>query len=154
MKPHQLEYETRIDAPLTEVFDFFSRAENLQALTPPYLHFKILTPLPIVMGQGILIDYQIKLLGIPFKWRTEISVWEPPMKFVDRQLAGPYAHWVHTHEFRAEGNLTYMKDTIAFRSPGGRFLEWIPHLLFVKRSVNAIFQYRQQALNALFPAKG
>lgn len=150
MKPHVLQMTTWIDRPLFEVFDFFSKAENLDELTPPELQFKIKTPLPIAMGQGTLIDYTIGLHGIPMKWRTLISTWEPPFRFVDEQLKGPYKIWIHEHRFEASENRTKMTDTIQFLSPGW-FLEPLINRLFVKEKVEQIFEYRKQKLEELFP---
>jgi ligand-binding SRPBCC domain-containing protein len=149
MKPHILEKTTIIPKPLTEVFAFFSKAENLNALTPPELQFKILTPLPISMHEGAIIDYRIKLSGIPFNWKTEICVWNPPFQFVDQQLKGPYVRWHHTHTFKEVNGITEMTDRIEFLSPGW-FLEPVINALFVEQKVKAIFDYREQKLNEIF----
>jgi ligand-binding SRPBCC domain-containing protein len=150
MKDHKLETVTIINKPLDEVFAFFSKAENLNAITPPELDFKILTPTPIKMYPGTLIDYRIKLNGIPFKWRTEICVWEPPYRFVDQQLKGPYQKWHHTHAFKDLGDgRTEMTDTVLYQSPGW-ILEPIIHHLFVKKRVEAIFKYREETLLKIF----
>ncbi|MFN7313508.1 MAG: SRPBCC family protein [Bacteroidota bacterium] len=150
MKAHIIEKVTIIPKPLDEVFAFFSKAENLNAITPPELQFKILTPLPIDMKPGTLIDYKIKLEGIPFKWKTVISEWQPPFKFVDEQLKGPYVKWHHTHLFKDLGNdTTEMVDRVEYLSPGW-FLEPIINKLFVKKRVEAIFEYREKTLMKLF----
>lgn len=150
MKPHVLETTIIIKRPLNEVFDFFSKAENLNLLTPNELEFKILTPIPIEMHPGKIIDYKIKLNGIPFKWKTEISVWDPPYRFVDQQLKGPYVMWHHTHSFKAlDAHTTEMTDTVLYLSPGW-ILEPIVHYLFVKKRVEAIFEYRTQQLAQIF----
>jgi len=150
MKPHIIEKVTIIPKPLDEVFAFFSKAENLNAITPPELQFKILTPLPIDMKPGTLIDYKIKLEGIPFKWKTVISEWQPPFKFVDEQLKGPYVKWHHTHLFKDLGNdTTEMVDRVEYLSPGW-FLEPIINKLFVQKRVEAIFEYREKTLMKLF----
>lgn len=149
-RPHILEKTTIINRPLNEVFAFFSKAENLNALTPPELHFKINTPLPIEMFPGRIIDYQIKLNGIPFNWRTEICVWDPPHRFVDQQLKGPYVRWHHTHTFKSLGDHTEMTDRVEFLSPGWIF-EPIINALFVERKVKEIFEFRERQLNLLFP---
>jgi len=149
MKPHILEVTTIINKPIAEVFDFFSKAENLNALTPPELEFKILSPLPIEMKPGALIDYRIKLNGIPFNWRTEICVWEPGKKFVDQQIKGPYVRWHHTHSFVDKGHFTEMTDRVEYLSPGW-ILEPIVHNLIVKKRVEAIFKYREKKLSELF----
>ena len=152
MKNKILTYTTTIDRPLAEVFDFFSKAENLETLTPNNLEFKILTPLPISMKKGQHIDYRIKLFGIPFYWKTEITKWNPPQEFADNQLSGPYVIWHHTHTFVEKDGTTVMTDTIEYKSKGwilAPFLHW----LFVDRNVEQIFTYREQRLNELFPRK-
>ncbi|MFN4972420.1 MAG: SRPBCC family protein [Bacteroidota bacterium] len=150
MKPHILETKTIIHRPLSEVFSFFSKAENLNELTPPELHFKILTPMPIEMKQGIYIDYRIKLNGIPFSWKTLISTWEPPHRFVDEQIKGPYMRWHHTHSFKSvDENTTEMTDRIEYLSPGW-ILEPLINRLFVQKKVEAIFVYREHKLLEIF----
>ncbi len=144
-----LETETRLPRPLEEVFDFFKEAENLQQLTPPWLDFQILTPLPVEMKQGALIDYRLKLYGIPLPWKTEISLWEPPFRFVDSQLQGPYRKWVHTHTFEEMNGGTLMRDRVEYRLPGG-VLAPLAHRLFVKRNVEAIFQFREAKMTEIF----
>ena len=146
---HIFETETYIDRPLNEVFDFFSKAENLNLLTPPGLQFQILTPLPIRMHTGTLIDYRLSLKGIPFRWKTEIAAWEPPFFFTDTQLKGPYRLWIHKHVFRSEKQGTLMHDRVAYSAPGW-VLEPLINKLFVKKQVEKIFRYRQQKLDALF----
>ncbi len=150
MKPHVLKRKTIIRRSINELFDFFSKAENLNRITPPELGFKIITPLPIEMKKGTIIDYKIKLSGLPFNWRTEITEWEPPFRFIDTQLKGPYKMWVHEHTFEENGDSTVMTDTVEYISPGGPF-EIIPHLLFVERKVNKIFDYREENFKNLFP---
>ena len=133
--------------PIEKVFEFFSKAENLQAITPPELHFKIITPLPIVMGQGTLIDYKIKLSGVPFGWRTRITHWDPPYAFADQQLKGPYAIWFHTHTFADEGGRTRMDDEVLYKLPLWPLGEVA--YPFVKGKVSEIFQYRRKAIKKL-----
>lgn len=150
MKPHILETITIIDKPLNVVFDFFSKAENLNALTPPELSFKITTPLPIKMFAGTIIDYKIKLSGIPFSWKTKISTWNPPHQFIDEQIKGPYVRWHHTHSFKDLGDgRTEMTDRIEFLSPGW-ILEPIINALFIQKKVEQIFVYREQKLKEIF----
>jgi ligand-binding SRPBCC domain-containing protein len=146
MKIHQLASETVLDAPLEEVFDFFSKAENLAELTPDTLGFHILTPLPIEMKPGTLIDYNLKIRGIPVRWQTEITVWEPNVRFIDTQLKGPYAQWIHEHRFAAEGNKTRMWDKVDYALPFG-FLGEIAHAAYVCREVQGIFAFREKAIN-------
>lgn len=150
MKPHVLETTTIINKPLDEVFAFFSKAENLNELTPPDLQFEILTPSPIPMFSGTLIDYKIKLGGIPFKWKTRISVWNPPYQFVDEQLKGPYVRWHHTHTFKSlDDGRTEMTDRVEFLSPGW-LLEPLVNALFVQKRVEAIFNFREKKLHEIF----
>lgn len=149
MPIHILETVTRLNRPLAEVFDFFSRAENLNKLTPPELEFQILTPSPIVMQKNTQIDYKIKLSGIPFHWRTRITAYEPPYRFVDEQEAGPYKIWHHEHRFEDKGDHVLMTDRVQFLSPGW-FLEPIINKWFVEPRVRAIFEYRTKQLKVLF----
>ena len=146
---HILTKETIINRPLNEVFDFFSKAENLNKLTPPELSFKIITPLPIEIKQGAVIDYKIKLNGIPFYWKTEITIFEPQKRFIDKQLKGPYKVWIHEHTFEERDGKTYMKDIVQFLSPGW-ILEPLINKLFVEKKVKAIFDYRETILKGLF----
>ena len=130
-----------VPRPLDEVFAFFSDATNLQALTPPWVHFRILTPPPIAMHPGTLIDYRIRLHGIPVSWQSEITVWSPPRQFVDEQRRGPYRRWVHTHMFAAEGIGTRVSDRVEFEVAFG----WLTGR-FVLRDVEKIFAFRRRAL--------
>ncbi len=146
---HSLTKITVIDRPLAEVFEFFSNAENLNKITPSDLQFRILTPSPIIIKKGTLIDYRIKINGISFKWRTEISEWEFNKRFVDRQLKGPYKVWIHEHSFEERDGKTYMKDYVQFLSPGW-FLEPLINKLFVEKKVKAIFEHREKVLKEFF----
>lgn len=130
-----------IRRPLEETFGFFADAANLQRITPPWLDFRILTPLPIAMREGALIDYSIRLRAVPMRWRTEITVWAPPYRFVDEQVKGPYRLWRHTHTFREVENGTEVSDRVDYLVPGGPLVE----ALFVRRELDRIFRYRQQA---------
>ena len=141
--------ESVIKRPIEEVFAFFSKAENLNLLTPEKLHFKILTPLPIKMGKNTLIDYKIRLGGVTFKWRTEITEWEPPYRFVDVQLKGPYKVWIHEHLFKANGSSTIMTDKVDYLSKGW-FMEPLIHKLFVKKKLEEILDYRENKLKLIF----
>ncbi|MGE0812232.1 MAG: SRPBCC family protein [Vicinamibacterales bacterium] len=137
-----------VPRPLDDVFAFFAAAENLQRITPPWVDFRILTPLPIEMRPGALIDYRLKVHGIPIRWRTEITAWDPPHRFVDTQLSGPYRRWVHTHRFRAVPGGTHVEDDVVFSVPGG----WPIERLFVRRDLTAIFTHRQRAILDAFGA--
>lgn len=132
--------------PQEQVFAYFSQAENLENMTPPQLSFKILTPLPIEMGVGTLIDYAIRLQGVPMRWRTLIPVWEPPHRFVDLQLKGPYQLWEHEHRFKPLPEGTLIIDRIRYKVPGGE----LAHRFFVKPQLKAIFAYRYQIMQQQF----
>lgn len=149
MKPHILERTCVINRNINELFSFFSKAENLNKITPPELGFRIVSKLPIEMKKGARIDYTIRLNGIPFAWKTEITEWNPPFSFTDTQLKGPYRMWVHRHLFEELGQSTRMTDIVEYISPGGPF-EFIPHKLFVERKVNKIFDYRESMFKELF----
>jgi len=135
-----------IRAPLAEVFRFFSDAANLERLTPPWLGFEVLTPVPIEMAPGALIDYRLRWRGVPLRWRTEIEIWEPTHRFVDRQIHGPYRLWRHEHLFEEHRGGTMVKDRIEYAAIGGRLAHW----LAVDRDVETIFAYRRQALESVF----
>ncbi len=149
MKTRILEKSTNIEQPRDLTFSFFSDTANLDKITPSWLNFKILTPLPIKMQKGAIIDYQLKLYGLPVKWRTEITEWEPPHRFVDVQVSGPYHLWVHEHIFEELDGSTRMIDRVQYAAPGGP-LEPIVHTLFVRRDVERIFNYREAALAKIF----
>lgn len=150
MNFHILNKETVINESIEKVFDFFSKAENLNLITPPELGFKIITELPFDMKKGAKIDYKIKLNGFPFNWKTEITKWEPPFCFEDTQIKGPYKIWIHLHTFSENNGKTIMKDNVKYLSPGG-MLEFIPHNLIVKNKVESIFNYREKVFRDLFP---
>jgi ligand-binding SRPBCC domain-containing protein len=149
LKPHVLEFETKLYRPLEEIFNFFSRAENLDQVTPDDLEFSILTPFPIVMKVGTLIDYRIKLIGVPFFWRTFISDWEPPHRFVDQQLEGPYVFWHHEHTFKQCDGYVLMTDKVHYLSPGWIF-EPLVDSLFVRGQLNKMWAYRSKTFGELF----
>lgn len=152
-KRYRLEREQLILAPRSDVFEFFSKAENLQLMTPPFLSFGILTPLPIEMKRGQFIEYRIGLGGVPMNWLTEISEWQPPDRFVDEQLRGPYRYWHHTHEFREAEGGTLMLDTVEYELPLGP-LGSLAHALMVRSVLRRIFDFRRQAVQTAFPGPG
>ncbi len=137
-----------VGRPLPEVFAFFSDAGNLERITPGFLHFRILTPRPVAMRTGALIEYRIRLFGIPLRWESVIETWEPPARFVDVQRRGPYALWHHLHEFRAVPGGTLVVDRVRYALPMG-ILGEIGHALFVRRSLGRIFGHRREAIGAI-----
>lgn len=142
---HQLSRTQLVGRPLPEVFAFFSDASNLDALTPPFLHFRILTPMPVELRVGAQLDYQLSLFGVPVRWRTRISDWQPQERFVDEQESGPYALWRHTHEFEARGGSTLMRDVVDYSEPLGP-VGTVAHVLFVRRTLDRIFNFRRDAI--------
>jgi ligand-binding SRPBCC domain-containing protein len=146
MKEFTLQIELWLPRPRDEVFAFFADARNLETLTPPWLKFEVLTPTPIEMRPGTLIDYRIRVHGFPIRWRTEITAWDPPRRFVDVQLRGPYTLWHHAHTFEERDGGTLCLDRVRYRPRGGALINW----LFVRRDVGLIFQYRQQRMQGLF----
>ncbi len=148
MKVHSLEREQHLPRPPAEAFEFFGDARNLEAITPPWLGFRIVTPEPIEMAAGTLLEYRLKLHGVPVGWRTRIEQWQPPLRFVDVQLSGPYRLWHHTHEFEPEGEGTRMTDVVRYALPLGPLGE-IAHAVLVRRDVEAIFDHRAEAIPAL-----
>jgi ligand-binding SRPBCC domain-containing protein len=139
----------RIPGRLEEVFEFFRAPENLSALTPAWLGFRILTPRPIPMREGTLVDYTIGWAGMRMHWRTLITTFTPPHEFVDEQLKGPYRMWHHRHTFRAVGLDTIMTDTVTYVLPIG-LIGSLVHALVVGRQIREIFAFREEAIAARF----
>ena len=151
---HTLRREQTLPGAPEDVFPFFADAGNLEAITPPELRFDIVTPRPITMGEGTLIEYRLKLRGLPISWLTRIEVWEPGVRFVDQQLQGPYKLWHHTHEFEATGDgETIMRDTVRYAIGFGPFGE-LAHRLLVRRDLEGIFDYRTAKVPELMAAQG
>lgn len=147
---YRLSTEFWTPRPLGEVFPFFADAHNLQVLTPAFLNFRVLTPAPIMMRVGTTIDYQIRLHGLPIRWKSLISAWEPPFRFVDEQVRGPYKFWHHEHTFEEIDGGTVIRDIVHYGVPGGGLI----HALLVRRDLTAIFQYRADQMLAQFGGRG
>jgi ligand-binding SRPBCC domain-containing protein len=148
MRTYTLERQQWIDRPIGEVFDFFSRAENLAAITPPWLGFDLRTPVPIEMRTGARIEYRIALAGVPLSWRTRIEEWKPGVRFVDLQERGPYRLWEHLHEFDSMGGGVLMRDRVRYALPFG-LLGRVAHTLAVRAALNAIFDYRYDRIGEI-----
>lgn len=143
-----LEAKLILPVPLDQVFPFFAAADNLEAITPPELRFRILTPTPLAMRPGALIDYSLRLWGVRLKWRTLISRWEPPALFVDEQVSGPYRTWVHTHRFSELGDgRTLIEDEVRYALPWQPVGQLAGPL--VARQLARIFRYRQRRVREL-----
>jgi ligand-binding SRPBCC domain-containing protein len=141
--------EVWLPRPRHEVFAFFADAANLDRITPPWLRFQILTPLPVVMQTGALLDYRLRWRGIPLSWRTRIDAWAPPVRFVDRQLRGPYLQWIHTHEFEERDGGTWMRDAVDYAIPGW-IVEPFLYRWLIGPDVERIFAYRKATIVAWF----
>jgi hypothetical protein len=151
---YTLRREQWIERPIDQAFAFFADAHNLEAITPPWVGFKILSMSTASIEQGTTIRYRLLLHGIPFHWRTEICEWNPPHGFVDEQSKGPYKQWRHAHRFEAYGDRTKMIDEVQYALPFG-VLGQLVHAVKVRRDVGRIFDYRRLQIDALFgrPAK-
>ena len=146
MRTYRLQTQLWLPQPREEIFNFFSDPSNLDRLTPPWLHFEILTPKSVEMNAGTLLDYRLRLHGIPLRWQSEILVWEPPNRFIDRQIKGPYRQWVHEHNFSAHQGGTLVGDSVIYAVPGGRIVQ----KLWVAPDLDRVFGYRHKILKELF----
>ena len=148
-REHVLTRTQLLDGAPADVLPFFADARNLEAITPPLLRFRVITPAPIAMRAGALIDYRLRVHGAPLRWRTRIEAWDPPRRFVDSQIQGPYALWHHTHTFEpAAGGRTLMTDSVRYAIRFG-VLGAVAHALFVRRDVERIFAHRAQVIPGL-----
>ena len=145
MKTFHLKTEQKIQKSQDQLFTFFSDAHNLAEITPPWLNFRMLTPAPIEMKFGTLIDYRLKLRGIPIRWQSEITAWDPPHRFVDEQRRGPYRCWTHTHTFVPVPDGTLIRDEVEYAVLGG----WLVQKFFVAPDIEKIFAYRSTKLKEL-----
>ena len=151
MAEHILTRSLTLDVPRERVFPFFAEAGNLELITPPELGFNIITPHPIKMEKGTLIDYTLSMRGLPIRWRTEITEWDPPNRFVDKQLRGPYSQWIHTHTFTDLGpSKTLIEDEVRYRLPFEPLGD-IVHFL-VERELERIFEFRRTSVIDHFEA--
>ena len=146
---YRLETELLLPQPLDDVFPFFAEARNLEEITPDFLRFEVLTPAPLEMREGVEIDYRLKVRGIPIRWRSRITLWDPPHRFMDVQVKGPYKKWEHLHTFEQMDGQTCCRDIVDYDVYGGALI----HALFVKSDVQQIFEYRQQVLRERFVGK-
>jgi len=150
---HVFRREQQLDAPPTVVFPFFADARNLEAITPPLLSFRLLTPEPVSMGVGTFLQYALRVHGVPVRWDTLIQEWDPPRRFVDVQVRGPYRLWHHTHELRADGDGTLMRDTVRYAVGFGLVGE-VARRTVVRRDLEAIFAFRAERVPGLVASGG
>ena len=146
MKTYWLRKSVWLRQPRAKVFEFFSNPDNLDRLTPAWLSFEILTPTTSQIKQGALLDYRLRIRGMPIRWQSEIAVWEPPYRFVDRQTKGPYSLWIHEHTFEERDNGTLVGDNVEYAVPGGRIVQ----KFLVAPDIERIFDYRHKILDELF----
>jgi ligand-binding SRPBCC domain-containing protein len=149
MNVHLLERSQRIPRPVAEVFAFYADAFNLETITPPWLGFRVVTPGPIHMRPGALIEYRLRLHGLPVRWVTRIERWEAGRRFIDVQLKGPYRLWHHTHDFEADGDTTIVRDTVRYALPLGPLGE-VARRALVARDLERIFAFRHDAVAQSF----
>lgn len=152
MSEYILTREMMLDLARPVVFDFFADAGNLERITPTELRFHIFTPLPVDLREGALIEYRLRIYGIPINWRTEISLWNPPFEFIDRELKGPYKQWIHRHTFvEMDENKTLIRDEVKYRlpfEPLGELFHW-----FIRAKLDHIFDFRERAVREIFENK-
>jgi len=146
MKIREFQSELWLPLPPEELFPFFADAANLDAITPPWLNFRIVTRGPIVMCEGSLIDYRLRVRGLPLRWRTRINAWEPPHRFEDEQLHGPYRQWIHEHTFEPRDGGTLARDRVRYAVP----FDWLAHGWLVRPDIEQIFKYRSKMLKTRF----
>ena len=146
MRIREFQCELWLPLPPEELFPFFADAANLDTITPPWMHFHIVTPCPIEMGEGTLIDYKLRVRGLPMRWRSLIREWQPPHQFVDEQLRGPFRQWIHTHTFEPRDGGTLVRDVVRYAV----LFDFIAHPLLVRGDMERIFAFRQEALRQKF----
>jgi ligand-binding SRPBCC domain-containing protein len=146
MRLHKFQSELWLPLPPEKLFPFFAEAANLDSITPPWLHFHIVTPQPIAMREGTLIDYRLRVRGLPLRWRTRINVWQPPHHFVDEQIRGPYRVWIHDHTFEPSNRGTVARDLVHYAVP----FDILTHRCFVRPDIEKIFHFRAENLRKRF----
>ena len=151
---HTLSTSLWLPRPRPNVFAFFADARNLEAITPPFLRFVVVTRTPVAMHVGATIDYRLRLHGLPLRWQTEITAWEPPARFVDSQRRGPYAEWVHTHTFDEHDDGTLVRDWVRYRLSGPTIAARLVNAWLVAPDTRRIFEYRHAALERAFGCEG
>jgi len=150
MKKYNIKFEQFIDLPIENVFNFFSKPDNLSLITPPRLKFNILTPRPLAMKEGQLIDYSLTIMYLlRFHWRTLIIQYQKPYTFIDQQIKGPYSLWHHTHTFEEKNGGTIITDNVIYAVPFGLLGRFI-NMIYIKYDLNSIFNYRHKILNKIF----
>jgi ligand-binding SRPBCC domain-containing protein len=149
MRKFSLDSSLWLPRPIDEVFAFFADAHNLEALTPPRLHFRTVTPDPIILALGTRFEHRLRVRGVPLRWESEITAWDPPRRFVDQQRRGPYRFWIHEHCFAPRDGGTETSDHVEYGVPGGALVNY----LLVAPDLRKIFSYRRQVLLARFPQR-
>jgi ligand-binding SRPBCC domain-containing protein len=144
-KLYTLQREQWIPKPLEEVFPFFASTGNLERITPGWLHFHVISE-PKSIERGTKIDYKLRIRGVPVRWQSEITVWEPPFRFVDEQRSGPYRTWIHEHRFEPRDGGTLVTDIVRYAVIGGALIQ----RLLVSKDLDRIFEYRQKQLERIF----
>lgn len=150
MRIHEFEAEVWLPRPRNEIFNFFADATNLDSITPPWLSFRTLTPAPIEIGNGTLLDYKLRVRGFPLRWRSKITEWKPPHRFVDEQIRGPYRRWIHEHTFAERDGGTVMRDRVRYAL---RF-DFLVHAWLVRPEIERIFAYRMHKVRERFGDSG
>jgi len=146
MRVHEFHSELWLPLPPTALFPFFASVTNLDAITPPWLHFQTITPTPLELHEGTQIDYRLRVRGVPLRWRTRINIWQPPHRFVDEQLRGPYRKWIHEHTFETRDGGTLCRDLVNYAVP----LDILLHRWVVLPDIQRIFRFRVEALRRRF----
>lgn len=149
MRTYHLQTSLWLPRPREQIFAFFSDPKNLEKITPPWLRFEILSPTELAVGRGTRIDYRLRVRRLPIRWQSEITVWEPPTRFVDQQTRGPYQVWIHEHTFSEHEGGTIADDNVVYAVPGGKLVQ----KLFVAPELDRIFHYRHEVLQNIFNPK-